>query len=161
MGYCVRVFTVATERAGTLFGGFVRKEVYQADEFPRLVDTAVIEEDYDLGVQRVVYAQDITTPHAPGWVPETVLVVTVHRGWGAAYYREHDDAGQGWAWITRNPRPSAEVPDLLFDPEAGANYPADAAIPVSQLRRAIEEYLRTGERPTCVEWKEADRYMIY
>jgi hypothetical protein len=50
---------------------------------------------------------------------------------------------------------------VLFDPEAGTGYPPEAAIPVSQLRQVVEEYSRTGERPTAVEWRPADRYMVY
>jgi hypothetical protein len=105
----------------------------------------------------MLYDQDTTLPHPPGWHAETVLVVTVSRGWGAAYYRAPDM----WAWITRNPQPSTDAPELLFDGEAGTDYPSGAAIPVDHLRKAIEEYLRTGERPTCVEWQAAEQYMIY
>lgn len=148
---------VAAGEAATLRRLSGERETYQRDEFSRFIDAALAEKDYDLGVQRILYDQDLSIPHQPGWVPETVLVVTVGHGWGAAYYRGPDR----YAWITRNPRPAPNMPELMFDGEAGTNYPANAVIPRDQLRRAVEEYLETGNRPTCVDWQEHDRYMIY
>jgi hypothetical protein len=147
----------AAGRAATLRERGVGRWVYQADEFPRLIDDTLAEDDDEVGAQRVVYAEDVTVPPPRGRVGRSVLVVTVNRGWGAAYYRGPDL----YAWITHNPRPAPDASELLFDPEAGTNYPAGAAIPVNQLRTAIEEYLQTGERPTCVQWQEPDRVMIY
>ena len=108
-------------------------------------------------VQRVVYAQDITAPHPPGWVPETVLVATVNGDCAALYYRGSDRR----AWITHNPQPTADPPRLLFDPEASADFPAEAAVSVDKIRAAVREYLETGARPTCVPWREPDRYMTW
>jgi hypothetical protein len=139
----------------------VRDQIYQADEFPLLVDAAVAEGDDERGTERAVYAQDISRPHPPGWVPETVLVLVVSRGWGGAYYRDRDDTGKIHAWITHNPQPSGDAPTLLYDDQAPANFPVDAVLPVDQLRRAVEEYLRTGQRPTCVQWRVPDRWLTW
>jgi Immunity protein Imm1 len=148
--------TAVAQRAATLLGGVAhRREVFPAHEFDRLVDAALV--DGGGVVQRVVYAQDITVPHPRGWVPETVLVVTVCGSWGALYYRGHNHR----AWITDNPQPSPDAPALLYDDQAPADFPADAVISVDQIRAAVEEYLKTGERPTCVPWREPDRYMTW
>jgi hypothetical protein len=148
----------AAVAAATLDDRGVRRVVFQPDEFPSLVDAALVDDwGGELGTMHVVYAEDVTVPPPRGRSGRSVLVVTVNRGWGGAYYRSPDK----WAWITRNVQPAADTPELLYDPEAGTNYPADAAIRIDQLRRAVEEYLLTGQRPTCVEWQAAEQYMIY
>jgi hypothetical protein len=146
--------TVVVERVATLLFG-TRPEVYRGSELSRLVDEVLV--DGGGVVQRVVYAQDITAPHPPGWVPETVLVVTVSGDCGALYYRGSDRR----AWITHNPQPTPDSPRLLFDAEAPADFPAEAAIPVETIRAAVEEYLETGARPTRMPWREPDRYMTW
>jgi hypothetical protein len=126
--------------------------VYRRDLFPRLVDDV----SAGLGLY-LVYAQDITSPHPPGWYPENVLAVSVDdEGWGAAYLRDQESQ-----WIARNPRPAAEAPALLFDAEAGTDFPPDAVFPLDQIRAAVMEYLRTGQRPRSVQWYVPDRVMIY
>jgi hypothetical protein len=105
----------------------------------------------------VVYAQDITLPHPHGWSPENLLAVSVDdEGWGAAYYRDENSP-----WIDRNPRPAVEAPALEFDSEAGTDFPTDAVFPLDQIRAAVQEYLRSGERPRNVQWCVPDRVMIY
>lgn len=153
--------TALSERAATLTGPVTKRQVFQPEEYDQLISAALAEENYPLGVQRVLYDQDTSRPHPSGWYPATVLVVTVNRGWGALYYRDLDENGQLRAAITHNPESPATAPELLFDPEAGATYPLNAGIPVSHLRAAIREYLETGERPTCVLWREPDRYMTW
>lgn len=153
--------TALSERAATLTGPVTRRQVFQPDEFDQLIEAALAEESYPLGVQRVLYDQDTSRPHPSNWYPDTALVVTVNRGWGALYYRDFDETGQLRAAITRNPQPLATARELLFDPEAGATYPLNAAIPVDQLRMAIREYLETGTRPTSVRWREPDRYLTW
>ena len=101
---------VTVGHAAALTGRGVRRTVYRPDEFPCLVDAALV--DGGGVVQRVVYAQDITVPHPRELVPETVLVVTVCESWGALYYRGHDHR----AWITDNPQAGTDAPSLLFDP---------------------------------------------
>ncbi len=90
-----------------------------------------------------------------------MLVVTVNRGWGALYYRDRDEMGRLRAAITHTPQPSLDAPDLLYDPEAAATFPLDAAISADQLRLAIREYLDTGQRPTCVHWQQPDRWLTW
>ncbi|HEV2782124.1 MAG TPA: Imm1 family immunity protein [Actinophytocola sp.] len=148
--------TAMVERAATMLGGDTyRREVFAAHEFDRLVDAALV--DGGGVAQRVVWAQAIPDPYPRGWVPETVLVVTVRESWGALYYRGNDHR----AWITENPQPSPDAPVLIFDDQAPADFPADAVLPVDQIRAAVEEYVHTGERPTCVRWREPDRYMTW
>ncbi len=138
-----------------MFG--TRPRVYRPEEFPRLVDEIVINDGGEWGVQHVLYAQDITGQHDPGWCPETVLVETVNGQWGAAYFRGPDRR----AWITCAASPPSDPPGLLYDPYNESTFPADAVMRVDELRAVIEEYLRTGQRPTCAQWQEPDRYLVY
>lgn len=147
----------AAGRAATLRERGVGRRVYRPEEFPRLVEDTLAEDDDEVGAQRVLYAEDVTVSQPGGQLGRSVLVVTVNGGWGAVYFRGPDL----YAWITHNPQPLLDTPEQLFDPEAGTSYPTTAAIPVRQLRAAIEEYLQAGERPTCVQWQEPDRVMIY
>jgi hypothetical protein len=148
---------VATGEAATLREPEAGRRVYRRHEFPELLDAALLDDGDGLGTMHIVYAEDVTVALPRGRSARSVLVVTVNRGWGAGYFRDPDK----WAWITHNPQSTAEPPDLLFDPEAGTDFPSSAAIPVGQLRRAIEQFLQTGQRPTRVEWREAEQYMIY
>ena len=138
-----------------MFG--TRPKVYEGDEFSRLVDEVLVNESCELGVQRVLYAQDITGSHTPGWFADTVLVATVNGKWGAAYYRGPDRQ----AWIIHTPQAPFGAPELIYDPYNGSTFPSNAVTPVDQLRAVVEEYLETGGRPTCVQWQEPDRYLVY
>jgi hypothetical protein len=129
-----------------------RPVVFQVAEFDQLIDTILGQN----GEHRV-YAQDMRPLHEQRRVAETVMVVMVLDGWAGAYYRGEDRH----AWITYTPRPSLEAPELLYDPYTGSTFPPDAVIPADQLRTAIDKYLETGQRPTSVQWREPDRYLIY
>jgi hypothetical protein len=145
----VVVITTATVRVP---GSLRPPAVYRHDQFPRLVDDVSV----GLGLY-VVYAQDITLPHPRGWSPENLLAVSVDdEGWGAAYYRHENSP-----WIARNPHPATDAPALMFDSEAGTDFPTDAVFPLDQIRAAVQEYLRTGQRPRSVQWHMSDRAMIY
>jgi hypothetical protein len=145
----VMAITAATVR---IPGSLKPARVYRHDQFRQLVDDVSV----GLGLY-VVYAQDITLPHPRGWSPENLLAVSVDdEGWGAAYYREENSP-----WIARNPRPAAEAPALMFDSEAGTDFPPDAVFSLDHIRAAVLEYLRTGQRPRSVQWYVPDRVMIY
>ncbi|MFC7994032.1 Imm1 family immunity protein [Streptomyces pilosus] len=61
-----------------------------------------------------------------------------------------------WTSVSSNP-PSFD-PLLVKDPGSGECYPRGAAIPIAQLREAVEEFCRnrTGKRPQCIEWQLLD-----
>ncbi|MFE1963257.1 Imm1 family immunity protein [Streptomyces sp. NPDC059479] len=60
-----------------------------------------------------------------------------------------------FVWTSMNPNPPSFDPLLVKDPGAGDCYPREAAIPVAQVREALEEFCRsrTGKRPECIEWQ--------
>ena len=120
----VAAITTATVR---IPGSLRPPTVYRRDLFPRLVDDL----SAGLGLY-LVYAQDITSPHPPGWYPENVLAVSVSgddEGWGAAYLRDQESQ-----WIARNPRPAAEAPALLFDAKRA---PTFRLMPCSRSTRSV------------------------
>lgn len=145
--------TALAERSATLLDTPAQRTVFTPTEFGRLVDAAL--QDGGGVVQRVVYAEDVTVPHPRGWVPETVLVVTVCDDQGALYYRDTD----GTAWISRNSRPLNHVHTLVFDDQAPANFPANAVLPLVDIRAAVTEYVEVNRRPTRIKWQEAERYL--
>ncbi|MHB9859484.1 Imm1 family immunity protein [Streptomyces sp. YIM S03343] len=62
-------------------------------------------------------------------------------------------------WTSMNPEPPSSDPLLIKDPGGGECYPRETAIPVTQVRDAIEEFCqsRTGKRPECIEWELLDQ----
>jgi hypothetical protein len=47
-----------------------------------------------------------------------------------------------------------DAPELYTS--SGGSFSAGTAVPIADLERALTEFLRTGERPTCLEWIEED-----
>jgi Immunity protein Imm1 len=93
-------------------------------------------------------------PHDPSEA-STLLLVTVSAKGGAGYYREMPN-GVISGWVTRNPQPLSDPPVLAFSAQGGTTFPSDAVIELSELRRAIEEFLHTGHRPESVAWQESE-----
>jgi Immunity protein Imm1 len=46
--------------------------------------------------------------------------------------------------------------DLIFNGTTGAIFPRMAAISIHDARRALNEWLQTRRRPTCIEWRPYD-----
>ncbi|WP_328969092.1 Imm1 family immunity protein [Streptomyces sp. NBC_00239] len=57
-------------------------------------------------------------------------------------------------WTSGNPNPPSFSPKLISDSGTPSYYPPEAAIPVAQVREALEEFCRTrtGDRPESVSW---------
>ncbi|MDG4834093.1 Imm1 family immunity protein [Solwaraspora sp. WMMD1047] len=93
----------------------------------------------------------------PAGVPDHGLKLDVcpAHGVGAmSYYGDPDTSGQPGPWITRGPGPSPVV--LRRDIDSATPYPADAAVTLDDIRRALHEFLTTGgRRPTAVDWQQA------
>ncbi|MFD8966709.1 Imm1 family immunity protein [Streptomyces sp. NPDC059568] len=64
-----------------------------------------------------------------------------------------DDVSR-FVWTSGSPNPPAADPGLISDPGTPSYYPRKAAIPIKQVREAVEEFCRarTGARPECVSW---------
>ncbi|MHA6802983.1 Imm1 family immunity protein [Salinifilum ghardaiensis] len=75
-------------------------------------------------------------------------------GWGALNY-----VGPSENVLVDSFNPEAfEARAVLFDPEGDLWFPASASLPPARVRDAVEEYARTGQRPTCVQWQEGHWY---
>ncbi|WP_019855639.1 Imm1 family immunity protein [Actinopolyspora mortivallis] len=91
--------------------------------------------------------------------PDARLLVSSspNTGWGALnYIAPH--APDGRVVDSYNPDAGAEAPVLLLDPDGGVDFSTSAALPLEQVREAITEYCRTGQRPSCVQWQPGQWY---
>lgn len=80
------------------------------------------------------------------------LSVRPDTGFAACNYTDHDDIDMPMAnsW-----NPSLSVPDvhLIFNGVTGAVFPRFAAIPISDVHRALLEWMDSRQRPRCIEWR--------
>jgi hypothetical protein len=85
-------------------------------------------------------------------LPDHQLKFAVDGGAGtAALYLM--DAQAHRAWTTKSEPATAT---LWLDRDADIAFPPDSAVSLAQLREALHEFMRTAERPTCVQWQESD-----
>ncbi len=147
--------TVTTKGAATLVDG-AHMTVFRPQDLDRLVDLALADDrNIDGGAQRLIYAEDLKAVRVPGVMPSTALVVTIARGYGAAYFRD----GQR-AWVTHNDgRTLGALPELVYDDQAPSTFPLDAVIGLDQLRKIVTEYVRDGRRPGGATWVPAQEYL--
>ncbi|MET9881324.1 Imm1 family immunity protein [Actinacidiphila glaucinigra] len=92
--------------------------------------------------------------------------VNIKHGYGALKWwtrkvtkgAPEDDVSR-FVWTSGNPNPPSFDPGLIADPGDPSYYPREAAIPVAQVRAALEEFCqaRTGRRPECVPWLLLDQ----
>jgi hypothetical protein len=75
----------------------------------------------------------------------------------ALNYMDHDDPTMPIANSYNPKRPLPEV-DLIFSGATGSVFPRSAAIPIADARDALNEWLSTRKRPTCIEWRPYDAY---
>lgn len=78
-------------------------------------------------------------------------------GYAALNHADNNDPDMFIANSYNPRRPLPEL-NLIFNGTTGAVFPRAAAIPVAEARRALNEWLRTRKRPTCVEWRPYDSY---
>jgi hypothetical protein len=45
---------------------------------------------------------------------------------------------------------------LYIDRETRTAFPKEATLPLNLLRELLHELMRTGKRPTCVDWQQTD-----
>ncbi|MER7141366.1 Imm1 family immunity protein [Streptomyces sp. NPDC006682] len=100
--------------------------------------------------------------------PTNYLYVTVNKsnGYGALRWWT-DRVPEGvdekhishFIWTSGSSNPPEFDPELILDPPTPLYYPSEAAIPVAQVREALEEFCRkrTGERPACIPWLLLDQ----
>jgi hypothetical protein len=97
----------------------------------------------------------------PAGIPDHGLKLDLRpeHGVGAMSYFGGPEDGHAGPWVTRaaDPVPSAAM--LRRDIDSATLYPADAAVPIEDIRRALHEFLTTGgRRPTAVAWQPSDSW---
>ncbi|WP_442912734.1 Imm1 family immunity protein [Kutzneria sp. CA-103260] len=94
-----------------------------------------------------------------GPFPNSQMRVSVSpsAGYAALNYMDHDDPDHPVVNSFNPIRPLPEV-FLIFNGSTGAIFPRTAAIPISDARNALIEWLDTRSRPTCIQWRPYDRY---
>ncbi|WP_372496761.1 Imm1 family immunity protein [Kibdelosporangium philippinense] len=75
----------------------------------------------------------------------------------ALNYMDNNDPEMSIANSYNTIRPLPKV-DLIFNGTTGAVFPRTAVIPLTHARSALHEWLRTRQRPTCIEWRPYDAY---
>jgi hypothetical protein len=79
------------------------------------------------------------------------------KGYAALNYTDNNDASMSIANSYNPKRPLPQV-YLIFKGSVSTVFPPTAAIPISEARNALREWLRTRHRPTCIEWQPYDEY---
>lgn len=96
---------------------------------------------------------------ADGPYPNSQMRVSAlpHSGYAAL---SHADNRNPVLAIANSYNPKTPSPDihLVFNGETGAVFPRNAAIPIVDARRALNEWLRTRQRPECIKWIPYDEY---
>lgn len=99
------------------------------------------------------------------WRAESYLRAAVNRttGYGALIWwadgtRDGRTEVDSWIWISDNPEPPAFDPRVVADPGYPLFHHPRSALPINQVRAALEEFARlgTGDRPECVSWTKGD-----
>ncbi|SFR25416.1 Immunity protein Imm1 [Lentzea waywayandensis] len=99
----------------------------------------------------VVVADGRPTVGALGLPDHQLKFATDRESGTAALYLM--DAQAHRAWTTKSEPATAT---LWLDRDADIAFPSDSVVSLAQLREALHEFMRTSERPTCVQWQEFD-----
>jgi hypothetical protein len=110
--------------------------------------------------ETILYVGDLefhSTKDGPFPNHQLRISVQPSTGFAAINYVDHDDSAMPIANSYNPKRPLPEV-DLIFNGETGKIFPRTAAIPITDARNALREWLKTRKRPTCIEWRPYDTY---
>ncbi|MFC7219303.1 Imm1 family immunity protein [Streptomyces polyrhachis] len=61
-------------------------------------------------------------------------------------------------WVSVNPSPPDRDPKVTSDPWCPSYFDRISALPLTEIRAAVEEYFRTGDglRPSGIEWAKGN-----
>ncbi|NHD17650.1 MULTISPECIES: Imm1 family immunity protein [Actinopolyspora] len=91
----------------------------------------------------------------PGPYRQIRVVTSADDEVGALNFTEEQEDGQLYSWQTRSSRESAEAPVLRFDLGSALTFPRSSVVGFTELRAALDEFVRTGECPESVGWQQA------
>ncbi|GAB3443631.1 hypothetical protein GCM10027436_30790 [Actinophytocola sediminis] len=84
--------------------------------------------------------------------PKRWLRTGYHGEYGAALFVDEAAAPDDWAWSALNPEPLTDPPAIYYDQDGETIFPPVCVLPLTRLRAVILEWVRTGQRPTSVDW---------
>lgn len=96
---------------------------------------------------------DVVVPPPRG--ARGVMLLAYANNAAAAYFSNEEGP-----WITHNPHPLDCPPFLPVDGHVPLYFPPYAILPLTAVRNAVAEYLRTGTKPGCVEWTMVNWYTV-
>jgi hypothetical protein len=94
-----------------------------------------------------------------GPFPDHQLRVSVRPSLGVAALNYTDNNDSDMTIVdSLNPNPISPEVMLIFNGATAAVFPASAAIPMAEAKRAVLEWLETRRRPTSIQWARYDEY---
>ncbi|MFJ1595699.1 Imm1 family immunity protein [Streptomyces sp. NPDC088261] len=112
-------------------------------------------------VASLMFADGRHSELARDWWPDNTLqaAVNLETGYGglvwfATQERATKDSVSEYIWVSDNPSPPDFDPRVVSDPAVPYFFDPRSALPVDQIRAALEEFCRlgSGDRPECIEW---------
>ncbi|GAA2359166.1 hypothetical protein GCM10009854_42140 [Saccharopolyspora halophila] len=94
-------------------------------------------------------------PDVPGPYEQVRIVTDAENEVGVLNFTEEHDDGEMTSWHTHNPEPAPDAPALPFDAGSTLKFPRNAVLPFRELRAALDEFAKFGERPGSVTWQPA------
>jgi hypothetical protein len=150
--------------AMTSVSAIIDREIRYADSDSQLRELlrAVFDAPHVGWAVRLLARDDGQSPfqgrHLAGDDHRLRVVTDLKTGWGALNFLRHNSGANRWdGWNTFNPNAPVTAPELPFG-LGRFTFPRDAALPLDIAREAAEEYCHTGQRPTCVQWKESSYF---
>jgi hypothetical protein len=107
--------------------------------------------------ESVLYVGEVEYHQTPdGPIPNHQMRVSARpsAGYAALNYTDNDDSEMTNV-ISYNRQPPSPDVFLVFNGETGSVFPSAAAIPIPDARDALNEWLHTWRRPTCIEWRKS------
>ncbi|MEU5310729.1 Imm1 family immunity protein [Streptomyces sp. NPDC021562] len=108
-----------------------------------------------------MFAEGCHSESVRDWWPDNTLQVAVNSEtgygglvWFATQERVTKNEISEYIWVSNNPSPPEFDPRVVSDPGVPYFFEPRSALPVDQIRAALEEFCRlgTGDRPECIEW---------
>ncbi|NYH77062.1 hypothetical protein FHR84_000376 [Actinopolyspora biskrensis] len=134
-----------------------RRHYAQTDsEITELIRTIVDDDHGDWPSLIYVCDRPLTADNSE--LPGHQLRVMVEPGTGYGALNWFQEGSDGDARDSFNPHAPDDAPRILFSPHSGTEFRQNAALPIDLIRTAIDEFIHTGQRPTCVHWQLAEWY---
>ncbi|WP_026448927.1 Imm1 family immunity protein [Actinopolyspora mortivallis] len=133
-----------------------RREYAEDEESKRaLVERLLRPPRQGLACHLYVWDRPHEDDQVPGPYQHIRVVTSPEEEMGALTFTEEQEDGQLYSWQTHNRDQPEGVPTLRFDRGSALTFPRSSVVGFSELRTALDEFVRTGECPRSVEWRQA------